>query len=214
MDRVLSFQLFQEPLKTFHQTKVNMAEKPKINSVGEKELEKCETQIKALPEQAKELIMMDRMKLVPKIEYEGQPEISQQDVAKSRDIYLKPRNYVASQEKFNEKWRKSYEYDKEYVQFVGSNTEIREEEIPLWTKPYPGCPAEFWKVPVNKPVWGPRYLMEQLQRKQYHVLEMKNESVGNEGGNQYYGKLAIQTVRQRLDAREISSRKSISMLPN
>jgi len=193
-----------------------MAEKPRVNSSGERELEKVQEQFVDFDNQVKELTM-NRMNLVPKTDYDQQTKMSQSDIAKSNDIYLKPSNYVASREKFNEKYRKNYEFDKEYVNFIAENIECRGELIEMWTKPYPGCPAEFWKVPVNKPLWAPRYVSDQLKRKFHHHLVMQENTspanyVGSAVGGQYYGKIVADTTTQRLDARDISTRKSISMV--
>jgi len=62
-------------------------------------------------------------------------------------------------------------FQKEYVQFIAENKEIIGETIEIWTRPFGGMPAEFWKVPVNKPVWGPRYLAEQIKRCYYLVIK-------------------------------------------
>ena len=196
-----------------------MAEKPKMTtSSAEKELDKVQEQFQEFDNQVKELTM-DRMNLVPRTEYEGQTKIAKSDLAKSPEIYLKPSNYVASREKFNEKFRKAYEYDKEFVQFIAENIEIRGETIEMWSKPYPGTPAEFWKIPVNKPVWGPRYIADQLKRKYHHKLVMEQHEtssnyIGGDGRGQYFGKMIVDTTTQRLDARMVDSRRSISMASN
>jgi hypothetical protein len=83
--------------------------------------------------------------------------------------------------------------------------------IEIWTRPYGGVPAEFWKVPVNKPIWGPRHLAEQIKRCSYHRLSMQNTTTNSDGVGQYYGSLAVDSTIQRLDARPVSTRKSIFM---
>ena len=92
----------------------------------------------------------------------------EKEIADSKDIYLKPIKSIGSPQKFNEKFRDSYNYDKEYVHFVALNNEIIGEQIDIWTRPYGGMPAEEWIVPCGKPVWGPRYLAEQIKRRRYH----------------------------------------------
>lgn len=193
-----------------------MAQKLNVNSSGEKELEKVQEQFEDFSNQVKEY-NMSRLNLVPKTGYEQQTKMSQSDIRNSTDIYLKPSKYVASQEKFNERFRKEYEYDKKYIPFIAENVECRGERIEMWTKPYPGCPAEFWEVPVNKPIWAPRYVSDQLKRKFHHQLEMKEHAEGSnyvgEGstGDRYYGKIVCQNTIQRLDSREVSSRMNIAM---
>jgi hypothetical protein len=153
------------------------------------------------------------MNEAPRHESEQQTKISQSDAEKSQDIYLKPLRTIASREKFNEKFREKYEFDKQYVHFIAENKEIIGETIDMWTKPYAGIPAEEWKVPTNKPVWAPRYVAEQIKRKSYHKLSMNNNQVtgGDQQGNQYFGTMVVDSVIQRLDAYPFTKRKSIFM---
>ncbi len=187
-----------------------MAEKKHTTS-AEKEIIEAGKQFDAFDANVKELTM-DRMNAVPREDVEPQTKISQVDREKMGDIYLKPFKTIGCREKFNEKFRKDYEFDKEYVQFEAENKEIIGEDIELWTRPYPGMSAEFWKVPVNKPIWGPRYLAEQIKRASYHRLVMKQNVVtGGDHAGQYFGSMAADTTVQRLDARPVTSRKSVFM---
>ena len=52
------------------------------------------------------------------------------------------------------------------------------EKIEIWTRPYGGIPAEYWEVPSNKPVWGPRYLAEQIKRARYHTVAAQRSLLG------------------------------------
>ncbi len=188
-----------------------MKEKPNMNSESEKELVKVEQQFKDFSENVDKLTL-DRMNEAPKKEVEAQTKISQQDLAKKNDVYLKPHRTVSCQDKFNEDYRSQYEYDKTYVQFIAENKEIIGEDIDMWTRPYGGMPAEWWKVPVNKPVWGPRYLAEQIKRCYYHRLVMKQSTnVGGDHMGEYYGAMAADTTIQRLDAMPVSTKRSVFM---
>lgn len=188
-----------------------MAEKIKGNSVADKEMDKVEKQLDAFEKNVKDLTM-DRLNETPKAEVEPQTRIAQSDLAKMKDHYLKPDKTIGARDKFNEKFRSKYEYAKEYVQFTAENKEIIGETIEIWTRPFGGLPAEFWKVPVNKPVWGPRYLAEQIKRKYYHRLVMQqNVITENSGYGQMYGALAADTTIQRLDALPVVNRKSVFM---
>lgn len=180
------------------------------NSNSQKELDKAEKQFQAFDESIKEMTM-DRMNAAPKADIEPQTKMSQIDIEKSKDIYLKPAKMIGCRDKFNEDYRKSYNFDKEYVQFIAENKEIIGETIDIWTRPYAGMPAEYWNVPCNKPVWGPRYLAEQIKRKSYHRLVMQANTSGADGMGQYYGTMAVDTTVPRLEARPVSSRKSIFM---
>lgn len=188
-----------------------MGRKPNFStSSAEQEIDKLEKQFDEFKENIDDLTM-DRMNLVPKLEQETQTKLSQAEIERQNGIYLKPVKMIGSREKFNEKFRKMYEYDKEFVNFIAENKEIIGEEIDMWTKPYPGCPAEEWKIPVNKPVWAPRYVAEQLKRKFYHRLEMKEQISHSEGPGQFYGRMVIDTTVPRLDAYPVSNRKSVFM---
>lgn len=187
--------------------------RPKLQSSGEKELDQVEKQFEAFDKNVKDLTH-DRMNAAPKQEQEPQTKLSSSDLAKSKDIYLKPDKSIGSREKFNENYRDVYNFDKEYVHFIAENKEIIGETIELWTKPYAGMPAEFWKVPTNKPVWGPRYLAERIKSCTYNRLVMQQTVSNADGMGQYYGSLAVDTKVHRLDANPVSTRRSIFMGAN
>lgn len=188
-----------------------MVRKPNI---PESELEKAEKQFEAFDDQVKSLTTESIGMIKPR-EVEPQTKLSQKDIEKSKDIYLKPSNMVPSKEKFNEKFRDEYNFDKEYVNFIAEHKEVIGDTIELWTKPYPGLPAEFWKVPSNKPVWGPRYLADQIKRKIYRRLKSEQSTItAMDGMGQYNGHLVVDTAIQRLDAYPVSSRKSLFMGAN
>jgi hypothetical protein len=189
-----------------------MTEKPKsVNSLAQKELEKAEKQIDAFDENVKQLTL-DRMNQTPKEETEPQTKISQKEMDKIPDTYIKPARSIGSREKFNERFRSDYEFAKQYVHACFENKEILGETLEFWTKPFPGMPCEFWQIPVNKPVWTPRYVAEQIKRKFYHRLVMKDEKItGQDGRGQYFGQMAADTTIQRLDCIPVSTRKSIFM---
>lgn len=187
-----------------------MADKPKVNSAGEKELQKAEEQFKAFDENVKSLTM-DRMNQATKLETEPSHKLSQSQIADSKDIYLKPHRSIMSREKFNENFREEYNFAKEYVYFIADNKEISGEDIDVWVKPFAGLPAEWWKVPVNKPVWGPRYLAERLKGCNYHRLTMQEKVTDSHGMGQFYGQMVADNVIQRLDAMPATKTKSIFM---
>ena len=188
-----------------------MTEIKKVKTSAESELESAKQQIDAFEKNVNELTL-DRMNAAPKEDVEPQRNMSSQEVKKSTEIYLKPNKTIARRDKFNEKLRKQYEYDKELVYFIAENREIIGEDIELWTGKYGGMPVEFWKVPTNKPVWGPRYLAEQIKSCSYHRLTMNQSVVTESGGyGQMYGALAVDTTVQRLDARPATKRTSVFM---
>lgn len=177
---------------------------------NKKEFEKAKENSDAFEQSIKDLTM-DRMNEAPKLEVEPQTKMSQQEIRNSKDIYLKHKRAISSREKFNEKYRDEYNEAKEYVQFIAEHKEMIGEDIEIWTKPYPGMPAEEWQVPTNKPVWGPRYLANQIKRKYYHRLKTDSRPTNSEGGMQYYGSMTVDTTVQRLDAQPVNTRRSIFM---
>ena len=185
-------------------------ERPETNTLGNKELDKAEKQFEAFDENIKSLTL-DRMNQAPKLETEPQTKLSQQDIARAQDIYIKPFKTIGCREKFNEDYRQDYEFAKQNVQFTAENKEIIGDKIELWTKPFAGVPAMFWQVPVNKPVWGPRYLAERIKGCTYHRLKMEETPTNTNQFGQEYGKMAVDTTIQRLDATPVSQRKSVFM---
>lgn len=195
--------------------------KPKVNKLGQKELDKAEKQFEHFDQSIKEMTM-DRLNMTPRSEEDQQTRLSSREISKTKDIYLKPKKSLSpginpktgEKEKFNEKFRDEYNFKMEYVQFIAENKEIIGESIELWTKPFGGMDCEFWEVPTNKPVWGPRHLAEKIKSKFYHRLIMVNNQTNVDGMGQYYGQLAADTTIQRLDAYPVSTRKSIFMGEN
>ncbi len=186
----------------------------KVKSSSEKELENAAKQFDEFDSQVKKLTM-DRMNETPVKETEPQTKIASRDMDKIKDIYLKPDKTIMCRDKFNENYREDYQFAKEYVHFIAENKEIIGETIEIWTRPFAGIPAEFWKVPTNKPVWGPRYLAEQITKAKYHRLKMEEHKVSSaDGMGQYYGNMVVDTAIQRLDAIPVSKSKSIFMGAN
>jgi hypothetical protein len=189
-----------------------MADRPKAqNSESAKELDKVEKQFEAFDSQLKEMTQ-DRMNMAPKADQEPQTKMSALDIEKSKEIHLKPKRSVASNEKFNEKYREDYNYAMEYVRFIPENKEIIGETIELWTKPFAGMPAQEWAIPTGKPLWGPRHLAERLTNCKYHRLTMQQHVMTETNHvGQMFGAMAVDTTIQRLDAIPVSTRKSIFM---
>lgn len=178
------------------------------NSASEMALEKAKEQIDMFEDSVKELTL-DQMNKAPKQESDPQVKESQRELQQKEGHYLKPTRIISSSQKFNERFRDEYEFRKQYVQFVAENHEIIGESIIKWTRPYGGMAAEEWTIPVNKPVWGPRYLAEELKGCSYHRLTMKDTTIGSDNNGTYYGQMVADTTVNRLDARPVSSAKSV-----
>lgn len=181
--------------------------KPKVSS---KETEKLQKQFDKYEQEIKDLTL-DRTSLAPLQEVEPQTKLSSREIAKSQDLYLKPKRTISCRDKFNEDYREDYNFQKEYVQFIAEHKELIGETINIWTRPFAGLPAEEWEVPANKPLWGPRYLAEQIRRKVYSRLIMQESVNSDHGFAQFYGKMVADTKIARLTAEPVSSKKSIFM---
>ncbi len=176
-----------------------------------KEIEKVEEQISSF-ESGIRSMNLDTMNLAPVEELEPQTKLSQNEIAKKKDIYLKPARSIGCKEKFNEDYRKEWEFAKEMVPFIAENHMVIGETIETWTKPFAGIPAQFWQVPVNTPVHGPRHLAEQINRCKHHFLEMKEKAVtGSDHMGEYTGQITASKTVQRLEAKPLTTNKSIFM---
>jgi len=187
--------------------------KPEVSSkIAEKELNKAEKQFDKFDEEVKSLTL-DRMNAAPKEESEPQTKLSQKEISKMKEVYLKPKRTVSSKEKFNEAHREDYNFAKELVYFTAENNEMIGCMIEsLWTKPFPGMPAEEWDVPVNRPVWGPRYLAERIKSCTYHRLTMEDNKITNSDHmGSYTGNMVVDSTIQRLNAHPASQKKSVFM---
>lgn len=184
--------------------------KPRVNSKGQKELDRIDDHFDTLQQDIKSM-NLDDMKNAPILEAEPQTKLSSKELNNSAEVYLKPERMIGDRQKFNEKFQKDWEFDKEYVRFIAEHKEIVGEDIEIWTHKYGGKGAEFWRVPTNKPVWGPRYLAEQIKNCQYHRFVMQNHTTNSDGMGTYFGAMAVDTVVKRLDAYPAEKRRSVFM---
>jgi len=182
----------------------------KVNPVVQNELDKVEKQFDGFESQVKSMTL-DKTNEAPIAEVEPQTKLSSREIEKSKQIYLKPVRTISVRDKFNEAYREEYNFAKEYVQFVAENRELKGDKIEIWTRPYGGIPAEYWEVPSNVPVWGPRYLAEQIRRKIYTRFVMAQIPANQDGMGRYYGTMAAETKIARLTCEPVTTRKSIFM---
>ena len=177
---------------------------PKVNSASQKQLDKMQGEFDTFQENI-ESMTKDRLDAAPKIETEQQTKISNREAQKYDAPYIKPLRSINSKEPFNEKYRKDWERGWEYVKCIFENNEIIGEQIELWTKRFAGDPAHQWKLPVNKPVWVPRLVAEQVQKCRYHRLRMEDQPTSQGEGMTFYGSVSVDREIARLDARPVGS---------
>jgi hypothetical protein len=188
-----------------------LKQKPRVSDpVAKAELDKVEKQLDNTQNEIRSM-SFDKLNLAPTRDRE-EPRLSQKEIDAQSGMYLKPNRSVGCKEKFNEDYRKEYEFSKEYVNFVAQNNEIIGESIDMWTKPFAGIPAEYWRIPVGKPIWAPRYVAEQIKRCRYHKLVMRDHIITEQNSmGQMYGAMAVEETVRRLDAHPVNQNKSIFM---
>lgn len=204
--------MLETEVKPRGRPRTNADEAPKLNAEGMNELEQVKKQLALFEDQIKQLTL-DKMKEAPVKETEPQTKMSQKDIAESKDLYLKPNRCHFASEKFNEKFRDQWNEAKEYVFFIAENNECKGDAITLWTKKFPGVPMEEWIVPVNKPLWAPRYVAEQIKGAAYRQLKIdETAATGGQHALGYEtGRITVESTIQRLDARPATKNRSIFM---
>lgn len=180
---------------------------PKIKQT---EQEKLEKQFDEYDARVKELTQ-ENMDKAPIREEEAQTKLSNKEMAKQNEHYLKPTRTISSREKFNEKFRDLYENQKQYVPFIAENKEVIGESITMWTKPFPGMSAEMWEVPVNKRVFGPKYVANQIAKCTYHRLKMEDKPTQQGDNMTFYGQMVVEETVHRLNANKAELTTSVSM---
>lgn len=191
--------------------------RPKVDGSAQRELDKAQDQLDNFNSQIKEATAdvpaagkMDLSRLnMPQSEV----RFSQNQINNSKEIHLRPIRSIGSKEKFNERFREAFDFDKQTVAFIAEHKELQGEGIEIWTKPYPGVPCEEWKVPTGKPVWGPRYLAEQIKRKYYNRLTMNEQQmVSHDSMGSYTGQLVVAEKKARLECQPVvTGRSSVFM---
>jgi hypothetical protein len=185
-------------------------DKPKVSANAQKELDKVEKQFNEFENDVKN-ITKDCSVRGPIQDVEPQTKLSQKEIEKSNRLELKPDKWVSDNQKFNEKFRADWEFKKELVNFIAENIECKGDVIEMWTHPFGGVGAAFWKIPVNKPVWAPRYVADQLKANGYNRMVMTQTTTSVSGEGSYYGALAVDSFVKRVDANPVNNRKSVFM---
>lgn len=187
-----------------------MSEDKKYKSSKDKELEVAKEQFDAFDQQLKDL-NLNNLHSAPLREEEQQTKMSSRELADFPEMRLKPLRSIGAREKFNERFRGDWEFMKELVPFIAENKMLPGLVIECWTKSFPGVPCEYWEVPVNRPIWAPRYLAERIKQCSHHVFSMQEKSINQDGHGSYVGQMVVDNKVQRLDAAPVSHRKSIFM---
>jgi len=89
-------------------------------------------------------LTLDRMNEAPK-EESAPVELSQKQIEKAGEVYIKPTRWIADGQKFNKDYEKQWEFAKEYVKCIPVHNELKGDRIEMWTHPFGGKGAEFWE---------------------------------------------------------------------
>jgi hypothetical protein len=178
--------------------------RPRVNSDGQKELNKAEEKIGEFKETVREFNPFTGLESVNPAD--PQTKLSTRELNAMDAPYIKPVRSVnrvnseKSKTYWNEKFQEQHDNDWKYVKCTVENNELIGQAVECWTAKY-GCdPAHFWIVPVNKPIMIPRLLAEQLAKCQYHRLKMED---GSDKVNYVNSNLVADHVVHRIDARPV-----------
>lgn len=186
--------------------------KVKVSARAQEQLDRAEKKFEEYKDQINSLSDIDRS-AVKQEEAEPQTKLSSREQSKllHNAIALKPSKTIGTPQKFNEKFREEYEFLKERVYFIAEHKELVGDMIEKWTRPFGGLPAEFWIIPSNKIVYGPRYLAEELKKCYYIRYKTEDRPVSESGGMTFTGAMIAETRVQRLDAIPVNDRRSVFM---
>jgi hypothetical protein len=177
--------------------------RPKVNSDSQKELDKAQASFDAFSETVSKFNPLDAKGTMH--EEEPQTKVSNRELNKQDAPYIKPIRSIHSKDRPQEKYKEKHARDWEYVRCIVENKEIIGEAVECWTKKYPGDPAHFWKIPVNKAIYIPRLLANQLANCKYHRLRTEDQITSDEGFIKQYGTVVVDYVKNRIDARPVGN---------
>lgn len=140
----------------------------KITGKGLENLEKTTEEMKNLT--------VDEINKAPLTEVEPQTKMSKEEVEHYDAPVIKPTRSFPAHSKPSSKEKKERERGWELVKCIAENVEIYGEKIEFWLNKYLGDPTHFWEIPVNKPIYLPRFVAEHLATRTYHRFKMVDRS--------------------------------------
>lgn len=169
--------------------------------VAQKEIDRLDAEFNAKQQQMSSL-SQDEMNKAPIAETEHQTKLSKQEVKQYDAPEIKPSQTIPGIGKRKPEQDNLRRRAWELVKVVAENCEVIGEKIELWHKaPFSGEPCTFWQIPVNKPIYIPRFLADHLMTRNYHRLVMQETPVENNQYGQVIGQMIASETRRRLDCR-------------
>lgn len=176
-------------------------QKPQLDKVTAKGLENVEK----LSEQMSSLTQ-EEIKKAPMANEEPVMLLSKEEIAAYDAPVIQPSRSFPTKSKPNPKEAKERRRGWEYVKCIAENLEIINEKIEFWHNKFLGDPCYFWEVPVNKPIYLPRFIAEHLSTRHYHRFTMADRS-GREftepGATAGDERLVVKETRHRLNCRSV-----------
>jgi hypothetical protein len=179
--------------------------KPKLASgFAQKEVDRLETEFDAKAVQMASLTQ-DAMNEAPVNELEPQTKMTKAKILEADAPKIVPSMTRTANGKKKPEQDAIRKRGWEYIRVIAENVELPGEKIEFWHKPmWAGEDCHFWQIPVNRPIYVPRFVAEHIRSRKYHRLTMQNEmTVETNQFGEMKGKLIATEVRQRLDCRVV-----------
>lgn len=186
-----------------------MARPRKVSSgMIQQEKERIDDQVTDFQQKNLESTSMDAVAAAPIKETAAQTQISAKQIEKTDAPWIKPsRSYSPGKgEKRIPQLEAEIARGKEYIKCIAENAECLGARLEFWLKKYPGEPCHFWEIPVNRPVYLPRYVAEHISTRWYSRIKMSEGAiydVGSADGGLLNHMQVTERVR-RLDCRPVA----------
>lgn len=174
------------------------------------EIAKIDSQINQV-QTAMSNLTQDEINKASVVDFQPQTEITRAMKDFTDAPVIKPIKSIPRPGKPIAKEAKDRAWGWEYVRCIAENREVIGETIELWTGKYHGDMADFWQVPVNRPIYLPRHVAKRISECRYHRVKMQDRPMHNlmnemesTGVSGYSGQLTVVDTRQRLDCRPIA----------
>lgn len=155
--------------------------KPQLSSgKAQQEIDRVEAQLDAAKEAIDNLSIDKIESEAPQAEeLEQQTKISKKQEREYDAPVIKPFSSEPSPGMRNPKFQevikrcaKKTAKAKELVRVIVENNEVIGETVEAWIGTLPGEPVTRWIVPVNMPIYIPRFVAEHLASRKYHRIKM------------------------------------------
>ena len=177
---------------------------PQVNMDGAKELRKFDAEFKDFSQHIKDFNPFTGLEDVKPSIATDQSRL----FLASGALYMRPvrsvnrpnfkTDKVDSRVFFDEKHRKQYDLDWEYVEVTIRHAETPGDSVDAWTGKW-GCdPAHYWILPTQKLIAIPRHLAVQLSKCKYHRLVANDRPLAHSQFGLFTGGMAVDSIVERI----------------